>query len=926
LALAALLSGCGGGGSGDDVAPPPPLQTAALAVTVIDTQGRFVDGATLSVASTGASATTAANGRATVNVPVGSEQLLRVTKAGFAEQVQLVTVGSGGAALTAMLVARERAVTIAAIENGGSASGKHGIKVQFPPGALVNAQGQPVSGTIEMLMTPLDTSTSDVAAFPGAFEGTASGVPRSPILTFGTAELVPQQNGQKLQLASGKTAVVELPLYATALQDGTPIRLGDNIALWSLNTTTGLWLQELQGTVIEQPASPTGRAVRATISHFSWWNLDAFSQRATVNVTVAAPASVTVPPATRATIEAQVVAGTGPTGRASDSVGVGGTRSLTVAAPGSVRFEVRFETPTHVCSGSATVSVSNGQTVNLTVTPSCSALAVPTIVQPATQALSNGRDPLRVQVIVDGPVPDTVALSVDGQQVVQFGPQFFYVHQLDTTSLTEGSHQIVARATQGSNGRNSAPVTLIVDRTAPRAVGVLPQPGSDVGRNTTFSVSFDEPVTALPFTLADVVKLTVTPIGSSTPQSVAATVSLSSDGTTLTVQPTVAFPLGTVGLSWGGLRDAAGNAVSNLVAATWAVDRSTVLGAPFSHDGYHDGPVRVAIASDGTVFALRRLSAGSTVELVRYDSSSDQWLAFGPPANDRPYRSTTSASGRALMLALDAGDVPHVVFSQLQQGSDTAHEVVLKRLVNGTWQQLGQPIPTPNANQSGDLLFDLQGRPVFAFGSTFEGIRVARLVNGNLVVDTFADGFFGGDPSMAMKSDGTLVIAYNIAQFAVQGVNFRQFVGGAWSAPLTVPGSAPGGDFSTRVTLVDDVPWIGWIQLLSLSVEPFTAARMVRFVNGNFENVPVPATNSVNTLGLTTFNGQPVMSLSIRGTAFDDVVLYRHDGTGWSDVFSAYVPLATEPAMHFAVRNGRMVMVLHDYGTSRATVQSIAFP
>jgi hypothetical protein len=67
------------------------------------------------------------------------------------------------------------------------------------------------------------------------------------------------------------------------------------------------------------------------------------------------------------------------------------------------------------------------------------------------------------------------------------------------------------------------------------------------------------------------------------------------------------------------------------------------------------------------------------------------------------------------------------------------------------------------------------------------------------------------------------------------------------------------------------------------------------------------------------------MALSIRRN-INDVTLFRHDGTTWSDVFTANVPLSREPAMHFAVRGNRMVMALHDYGISRATVQSIAFP
>src|SRR5450432_2320490 len=226
-----LLVACGGGG-GDAGAPPSvPVATATVAVTVADTLGRFVDAATVTVASTGATATTSATGKATLQVPVSSEQVLVLAKSGFAEQVRLLTLAAGATqgSLTALMVSREPAQAIASIEAGGSASVKDGVKVTFPPGALLDAAGQPVSGTIQMSMTPLNTALSDVGAFPGAFEGTAPGVARSAIVTLGTSELVPQQNGQKLQLASGKTATIELPMYASTQFDGTAIRVGDTV-------------------------------------------------------------------------------------------------------------------------------------------------------------------------------------------------------------------------------------------------------------------------------------------------------------------------------------------------------------------------------------------------------------------------------------------------------------------------------------------------------------------------------------------------------------------------------------------------------------------------------------------------------------------------------------------------------------------------
>ena len=285
---AAALSACGGCRDSAPAAPPPAaVPTAPVALTVIDTQGRFVAGA--AVSSGANTATTDSAGRATLAVATGSGQVVAVAKAGFAEQVKVLTLAAGTAtptALQAMLIGREAAQTIAAVEAGGTAAGSHGVKVTFPANSLVDAAGLPVTGAIQMLMTPVDMADIDVGAFPGLFEGVPTGAARSAILSFGSSELVPQQGGKKLKLAAGKTAQIELPLYVNRLQDGSDIVVGSTVPLWSLDTATGLWMQEGSGIAVASVASPTGLAVRATISHFSWCNLDRVAQTATVNLTV----------------------------------------------------------------------------------------------------------------------------------------------------------------------------------------------------------------------------------------------------------------------------------------------------------------------------------------------------------------------------------------------------------------------------------------------------------------------------------------------------------------------------------------------------------------------------------------------------------------------------------------------------------------
>ena len=516
--LAALLSACGGGGDGTPAAPPPAaVSTAPVALTVIDTRGRFVAGA--AVSSGANTATTDATGRATLAVATGSEQVVAVTKAGFAEQFKVLTLAAGTATPTpmqAMLIGREAAQTIAAVEAGGTATGTHGVKVTFPANSLVDAAGLPVTGAIQMLMTPVDVADIDVGAFPGLFEGVPTGAARSAILSFGSSELVPQQGGRKLKLAAGKTAQIELPLYVNRLQDGSDIVVGSTLPLWSLDTATGLWMQEGSGTAVASAASPTGLAVRATISHFSWWNLDQVARRASVNLTVLA-AGAPAPAGTPAAVRASIVAGSGPSTTATGNAVVGTAKLFRVAAASSVtRFTAEVQTATQMCTGSVDVSPLAETTINANINLVCVAFSV-RLVRPAGATSTNSANPLAFTIEVDGEVPDSVELRVDGAPVATFTPQFFYRGFWDSASFAEGAHTLQARATRAGVTRTSGTATVRIDRTPPRMTSFTPAATVAVDRSTVFTVDFSETVLAAPFLLADAIRLTVTPPAGGTP-------------------------------------------------------------------------------------------------------------------------------------------------------------------------------------------------------------------------------------------------------------------------------------------------------------------------------------------------------------------------------------------------------------------------
>lgn len=167
-------------------------------------------------------------------------------------------------------------------------TGADGATVSLNPGSFFDANGNVVTGDIQATITPVDVShPAMLSAFPGEFSGVLEGDSiDTPIVSLGTVEYVFTQNDQPIQLGAGQTAAIEIPIYFSTYQDGSAINIGDLIPLWSLNADTGIWTQEGTGTVVASPDSPTGMAMSATTSHFTWWNCDVSMNAAQAVVTV----------------------------------------------------------------------------------------------------------------------------------------------------------------------------------------------------------------------------------------------------------------------------------------------------------------------------------------------------------------------------------------------------------------------------------------------------------------------------------------------------------------------------------------------------------------------------------------------------------------------------------------------------------------
>ena len=256
------------------IAASAPVNTLAI---VRDTAGNPLSGVAVSVVGSSATANTGADGRASVATAVGVPVTMAFSKSGYANQAKTVSLPASAESgyVEVTMLAREAALTLTNASTGGALTGKDGAKVTLPANALITSNGTVVSGAVQVNVTPVDVG-ANIKAFPGKFEGVKPDGEQGIILSYGTVEYALSQNGAPLNLAPGKTAQIEIPVYTTLNRDGGEVKLGDTYPLWSLDERTGIWIQEGTGTVVASASSPSGFALRGDVAHFSWWNHDIF--------------------------------------------------------------------------------------------------------------------------------------------------------------------------------------------------------------------------------------------------------------------------------------------------------------------------------------------------------------------------------------------------------------------------------------------------------------------------------------------------------------------------------------------------------------------------------------------------------------------------------------------------------------------------
>lgn len=148
---------------------------------------------------------------------------------------------------------------------GGVVVIQNGSKVSFPTNAIINtATNTAYSGKVKVFGAYLDPTDALLPLImPGNLTGITTKNEQKTLQTFGMLAIeLEGEAGEKLNLASGKAATINIPIPAS-LSAQAPA----SIPLWFFDDTRGVWIEE-------GAASKTGNEYVGSVSHFTFWNWD----------------------------------------------------------------------------------------------------------------------------------------------------------------------------------------------------------------------------------------------------------------------------------------------------------------------------------------------------------------------------------------------------------------------------------------------------------------------------------------------------------------------------------------------------------------------------------------------------------------------------------------------------------------------------
>ncbi|MCS3795221.1 carboxypeptidase-like regulatory domain-containing protein [Niastella sp. OAS944] len=274
VAALIIAISCQKAATGDLTTTPPPtggggeqkeFVIASIAGRILDDNKQPVSGALVKAGSLTATSDIDGKFRIT-NVSLDKHAgLIKVEKDGFFQGSRTIIVNANAVNNVSIELIKKKVSGTVSGSTGGNITVQGGGNIVFGGNSFVNTAGNAAyTGTVSVstfFLNPTAPNFNEI--MPGALRGITAANEETGLQSFGMMAVeLTGAGGEKLQLATGKTATLTFPIPAELLKDA-PL----TIPLWSFNDTTGLWKEE--GT-----ATKLGNNYVGTVTHFSFWNCD----------------------------------------------------------------------------------------------------------------------------------------------------------------------------------------------------------------------------------------------------------------------------------------------------------------------------------------------------------------------------------------------------------------------------------------------------------------------------------------------------------------------------------------------------------------------------------------------------------------------------------------------------------------------------
>lgn len=272
-------------GGGDT--PPPTTTTSIISGIVVDLNNSPIQGATVTLeGSSVASKTTNEYGAFYFhNAPTGNRVSVRFEKNNYLKVVRSETRPSNGVVMIhATMISENSPISIVGTISGTTGGDvnlfAHNTKVSFAPNSIVDASGNTFTGNAKVSLAYLDPSQDDFARLiPGGdMAATNTANANGYLYSYGIIKVeLKDDAGNPLQLKDEASSNAQIEVgVPSSMQGAAPA----TIPLWYFDQVKGRWIEEGFATL-------TGEKYIGSVSHFTDWNCDVWSEeQATITGTV----------------------------------------------------------------------------------------------------------------------------------------------------------------------------------------------------------------------------------------------------------------------------------------------------------------------------------------------------------------------------------------------------------------------------------------------------------------------------------------------------------------------------------------------------------------------------------------------------------------------------------------------------------------